>query len=90
MGNGIPCVMNCCNKTDRNGKDIEINRINSKINSIKDFNSPTKETQKDNNNFENLMKTDIKKNKYKKNSAQRKLRIKDRLEQDKENKLFNI
>ena len=30
------------------------------------------------------------KNKYKKNSAQRKLRIKDRLEQDKENKLFNI
>ena len=31
MGNGIPCVMNCCNKTDRNGKDIEINRINSKI-----------------------------------------------------------
>lgn len=67
MGNGIPCVMNCCNKTDRNGKDIEINRINSKINSIKDFNSPTKETQKDNNNFENLMKTDIKKNKYRKN-----------------------
>ena len=67
MGNGIPYIMNCCNKTDRNGKDIEINRINSKINSIKDFNSPTKETQKDNNNFENLMKTDIKKNKYRKN-----------------------
>ena len=38
MGNGIPYIMNCCNKTDRNGKDIEINRINSKINSIKDFN----------------------------------------------------
>jgi hypothetical protein len=66
MGNGIPYFINCCNKTDRTGKDIEINRINSKINSIKDFNSPTKETQKD-NNFENLMKTDIKKNKYRKN-----------------------
>ena len=63
MGNGIPYLINCCNKTDRTGKDIE---INSKINSIKDFNSPTKETQKD-NNFENLMKTDIKKNKYRKN-----------------------
>ena len=66
MGNGIPYLINCCNKTDRTGKDIEINRINSKLNSIKDFNSPTKETQKD-NNFENLMKTDIKKNKYRKN-----------------------
>ena len=66
MGNGIPYLINCCNNTDRTGKDIEINRINSKINSIKDFNSPTKETQKD-NNFENLMKTDIKKNKYRKN-----------------------
>ena len=63
MGNGIPYLINCCNKTDRTGKDIE---INSKINSIKDFNSPTKETQKD-NNFEYLMKTDIKRNKYKKN-----------------------
>ena len=63
MGNGIPYLINCCNKTDRTGKDIE---INSKINSIKDFNSPTKETQKD-NNFEKLMKTDIKKNKYRKN-----------------------
>ena len=30
------------------------------------------------------------KQKYKRNSAKRKLRIKDRLEQDKENKLFNI
>ena len=30
------------------------------------------------------------KQKYKKNSANRKLRIKDRLEQDKENKVFNI
>ena len=30
------------------------------------------------------------KQKYKKNPAKRKLRIKDRLEQDKENKLFNI
>ena len=30
------------------------------------------------------------KQKYKKNSAKRKLRIKDRLEQDKENKVFNI
>ena len=67
MGNGIPYIMNCCNKTDRSGKDIEINRINSKINNIKDFNSPTKETQKDNNNFENLMKTEIKRNKYRKN-----------------------
>jgi len=63
MGNGIPYLINCCNKTDRTGKDIE---INSKINSIKDFNSPTKETQKD-NNFEKLMKTDIKKNNYRKN-----------------------
>ena len=67
MGNGIPYFMNCCDNKEKYGKDVEINRINSKINSIKDFNSPTKETQKDINNFENLMKTDIKKNKYRKN-----------------------
>ena len=67
MGNGIPYIINCCNKADKMSRDVEINRINSKINGIKDFNSPTKETQKDNNNFENLMKTDIKRNQYKKN-----------------------
>ena len=67
MGNGITYFMNCCDNKDKSGKDVEINRINSKINNIKDFNSPTKETQKDINNFENLMKTDIKKNKYRKN-----------------------
>ena len=67
MGNGIPYLMSCCDNKCKNSKDIEINRISSKINSLKDFNSPTKETQKDNNNFENLMKTDIKRNKYRRN-----------------------
>ena len=67
MGNGITYFMNCCDNKDKSGKDVEINRINSKINNIKDFNSQTKETQKDINNFENLMKTDIKRNKYRRN-----------------------
>ena len=67
MGNGISYFMSCCENKCKNSKDIVINRISSKINSMKDFNSPTKETQKDNNNFENLMKSDIKRNKYRRN-----------------------
>ena len=59
MGNGITYIMNCCGKNDnKNLKDIDIIRINSKLNYSKDINSPTKETQKD--NYETLMKTDIK------------------------------
>ena len=63
MGNGITYIMNCCGKNDnKNLKDIDIIRINSKLNYSKDINSPTKETQKD--NYETLMKTDIKNSKY--------------------------
>ena len=37
MGNGIPYFMSCCENKCKNSKDIEINRISSKINSMKDF-----------------------------------------------------
>ena len=66
MGNGIPFLSICCTKNERNIKDIDINRINSKIPIIRENHSPTKETQKE-NSHEILMKSETKKSKYNKN-----------------------
>ena len=66
MGNGIPFLSICCTKNERNIKDIDINRINSKVPTIRENHSPTKETQKE-NSHEILMKSETKKSKYNKN-----------------------
>ena len=55
--------MNCCTKNDDKIEDIDINKVNNDINTVKDLNSPKKEIK---NNI--LMKTDIKNNKYKENN----------------------
>ena len=67
MGNGISSITYCCSKNERDIKDIDINKIENNIHTIKDFRTPTKGTQKDINYYETLMKTDFKRNKYKKN-----------------------
>ena len=66
MGNGILFITNCCSKNNNDIKDIDINKIENNIHTIKDFRSPTKGTQNE-NYYETLMKTDFKRNKYKRN-----------------------
>ena len=70
MGSGISLLTSCCNKDNKNQDliDIDINRIhnNNNLPNINYLKSPTKITQKE-NYFENIIKTDIKKNKFKKN-----------------------
>ena len=70
MGSGISLLTSCCNKDNNNQDliDIDINRIhnNNNLPNINYLKSPTKITQKE-NYFENIIKTDIKKNKFKKN-----------------------
>ena len=51
---------------ERNIKDIDINRINSKVPTIRENHSPTKETQKE-NSHEILMKSETKKSRNNKN-----------------------
>ncbi len=60
MGNGILYNFNCCAKNDDKIKDIDINKVNSNMNTVKDLNSPGKEIKHD-----KLMKTDIKNINYK-------------------------
>ena len=70
MGSGISLLTSCSNKDNNNQDliDIDINRIhnNNNLPNINYLKSPTKITQKE-NYFENIIKTDIKKNKFKKN-----------------------
>ena len=60
MGNGV-LFNQCCSKNDNNAKDVDINKINSNMNSnmntVKDINSPGKEMKYKNND---MTKTDIK------------------------------
>jgi hypothetical protein len=64
MGNGIPFNL-CCTNHNNNIKDIDINKVNSDMNTVKEINSPSKEM---NRNFEEITKTDITGNKYKGNN----------------------
>ena len=64
MGNGIPFNI-CCSNHDNNIKDIDINKVNSNLNTVKEMSSQNKEM---NRNFEEIMKTDIMGNKYKGNN----------------------
>ena len=64
MGNGIPFNL-CCTNHNNNIKDIDINKVNSDMNTVKEINSPSKEM---NHNFEDMTKTDIAGNKYKGNN----------------------
>ena len=65
MGNGIPFNI-CCSKENNNIKDIDINKVNSNVNTVKDLNSPGKEMH--HRNFEEITKTDISGNKFKGNN----------------------
>ena len=64
MGNGIPFNL-CCTNHNNNIKDIDINKVSSDMNTVKEINSPSKEM---NRNFEEITKTDITGNKYKGNN----------------------
>ena len=64
MGNGIPFNL-CCTNHNNNIKDIDINKVSSDMNTVKEINSPNKEM---NHNFEDMTKTDIAGNKYKGNN----------------------
>ena len=65
MGNGIPFNI-CCSNHNNNIKDIDINKVNSNVNTIKDISSPEKEM---NNKYDDDMtKTDIKGNKFQPNN----------------------
>ena len=68
MGSGILFMTNCCSKNNSNQEliDIDINRINNNMPSISYLKTPTKITQKE-NYFENIIKTDLKNNKFNKN-----------------------
>jgi len=61
MGNGV-LFNHCCNKDENDAKDVDINKINSNMNSnmntVKDINSPGKEMK---NKYDSMTKTDIKK-----------------------------
>lgn len=63
-GNGIPFNL-CCTNHNNNIKDIDINKVSSDMNTVKEINSPSKEM---NRNFEEITKTDITGNKYKGNN----------------------
>ena len=65
MGNGIPFNL-CCSKDNNDIKDIDINKVNSNVNTVKDLNSPGKEMH--HRNFEEITKTDISGNKFKGNN----------------------
>ena len=65
MGNGIPFNI-CCSKENNNIKDIDINKVNSNVNTVKDLNSPGKEMHHP--HFEDMTKTDISGNKFKGNN----------------------
>ena len=65
MGNGIPFNI-CCSKENNNIKDIDINKVNSNVNTVKDLNSPGKEMHHP--HFEDITKTDISGNKFKGNN----------------------
>ena len=60
MGNGIPFNI-CCSKHENNIKDIDINKVDSNMNTVKDISSPKKEM---NNQYEDMTKTDIKGNQF--------------------------
>ena len=64
MGNGIPFNI-CCSNHNNNIKDIDINKVNSNVNTIKDISSPEKEM---NNKYDDMTKTDIKGNKFQPNN----------------------
>lgn len=64
MGNGIPFNM-CCSNHDNNIKDIDINKVNSDMNTVKEMSSPNKDM---NRNLDEITKTDITGNKYKGNN----------------------
>ena len=64
MGNGIPFNM-CCSNHDNNIKDIDINKVNSDMNTVKEMGSPNKDM---NHNLDDITKTDITGNKYKGNN----------------------
>ena len=64
MGNGIPFNL-CCTNHNNNIKDIDINKVSSDMNTVKEIHSPSKEM---NRNFEEITKTDITGNKYKGNN----------------------
>ena len=63
MGNGILYNLNCCTNNDDKMKDVDINKVNSDMNTVKDLNSPGKDIKN-----ERLMKTDIKNNKFNSNN----------------------
>ena len=60
MGNGV-LFNHCCNKDENDAKDVDINQINSNMNSnmntVKDINSLGKEMK---NKYDSMTKTDIK------------------------------
>ena len=62
MGNGIPFNM-CCSNRDNNIKDIDINKANNELNTVKDFSSPGKNNNNNNIN-DDMNKTDIKGNQF--------------------------
>ena len=62
MGNGIPFNM-CCSNRDNNIKDIDINKANNELNTVKDFSSPGKNNNNNNIN-DDMTKTDIKGNQF--------------------------
>ena len=68
MGIGISFMTSCCNKNNKNQEliDIDINRISNNMPNINYLKTPTKFSQKE-NYFENIIKDDIKNNKFDKN-----------------------
>lgn len=68
MGIGISFMTSCCNKNNNNQEliDIDINRISNNMPNINYLKTPTKFSQKE-NYFENIIKDDIKNNKFDKN-----------------------
>ena len=66
MGSGISFMTSCCNKNNQELLDVDITKMNYNMPNINYLKTPSKFSQKE-NYFENIIKTDIKKNKFNKN-----------------------
>ena len=66
MGSGISFMTSCCNKNNQELLDVDITKMNYNTPNINYLKTPSKFSQKE-NYFENIIKTDIKKNKFNKN-----------------------
>ena len=66
MGIGISFMTSCCNKNNQELLDVDITKMNYNMPNINYLKTPSKFSQKE-NYFENIIKTDIKKNKFNKN-----------------------